>query len=337
MTGRPKIAMLSNPLSGHNRGPGRNTVIAELASREAFDLHETRNPTEIESALLELSERPPDVLIVNGGDGTVRLVAGALRKATIFETEPILALLQGGSTNMIQKDVGLYGQPIDALRRLLDTVRHGVLQTCLRSRSPLRVQRHSDKFDEYGFFWSAGVLPRVLRLAQDGYAKGRARGPAGEAAALLGVLKTLFFGDPAKHPHLSPEPIDWQGGAAASPAASPAAHPGDAPSASANEKMFALLTTLDRLVLGFSPASAGTNLKLLSLNYPYRRQDLLSFLLSRGRKISGSDSSFTRKHADEFVLQVSSDWVLDGEFFEHTESHGPLHISTAMPFRFLSC
>jgi diacylglycerol kinase (ATP) len=334
MTGRPKIAMLSNPLSGHNRGPGRNTAIAELASREAFDLHETRSPTEIESALLELTEQPPDVLIVNGGDGTVRLVAGALRKATIFETEPILALLQGGSTNMIQKDVGLHGQPIHALRRLLDTVRYGVPQTCLRSRSPLRVQRQSDKFDEYGFFWSAGVLPRVLRLAQDGYANGRARGPAGEAAALLGVLKTLLFGDPAKHPHLSPEPIDWQSGAAASPAAPP----GDAPSASANEKMFALLTTLDRLVLGFSPASGtSTDLKLLSLNYPYRRQDLLSFLLSRGRKISGSDSSFTRMHADEFVLQVSSNWVLDGEFFEHNESHGPLHISTAMPFRFISC
>lgn len=325
METRPKLALLANPLSGYNRRHG--DAVAGLAAKAGIAYREGKNRGEMQVALRELADSAPDILIVNGGDGTVRAVATALRKATWFEKEPVLALLRGGSTNMIQNDAGLPGKPLQALERLLTAVRHGVPQQCLRQRSPLRVRHQGDDLDEYGFFWSAGALPRVLRLAQDGYAKGRARGPLGEFTALLGALRPLLFGDPANDSRLYPEAIDWHQGAGGF----------EATGAMETKRMFVMITTLDRLILGFSPGSQGTALKLVCLKYPYARKDLLSYLLSRGRNPDRVRDAFETEAAEELVLRVASDWVLDGEFFTADPADPLLHMSVAAPLQFLTC
>lgn len=324
MERQPKLALLTNPLSGYNRRHG--DAVTALAMEAEITIREATNPGEIEKALRELAEGEPDLLIVNGGDGTVRLVVDLLRKTKIFEQEPILALLQGGSTNMIQKDAGLPGKPASALSRLLIAVRDGVPEHCIRQRAPFLIRRESDDLEEYGFFWSAGALPRVLQFAQEGYAQGRPRGPLGEFAALLGVLRPLFFGDPAKDSRLYPESIGWTSTDVGLDAAE-----------MDSQRLFVFITTLDDLVLGFSPGSQGTGLKLVALNYPYARRNLLAYLLSLGRVPVPKRDGFEAEGAEELVVRVAGDWALDGEFFKGNPDDPLIRVKAAAPFRFLTC
>ena len=321
----PRLALLGNPLSGSNRREGNPAT--KLASHVGLPVREASAPGDLKTALRELAETGPDILVINGGDGTIRMVVDTLRKERIFEREPILALLHGGSTNMTQKDTGLRGRPEDALRRLLIATRGGIPEHCLCERHPLaiRPEGESEARVEHGFFWSAGALPRVFRSTQVNYAGGAPHGPVGETAALLRALKTLFFGDPKTNDLLFPETIGWDRSDTALETAS------DAP-----ERMFVYITTLDRLILGFSPGVASPGLKLVALRYPYARRNLVRFLLSRGRVSASPEKGFEVATAEGFRVRVASDWALDGEFFAGNPATPLLHVHRAAPFRFFT-
>jgi diacylglycerol kinase (ATP) len=319
---RPKLAMLTNPLGGYNlRHGGAVTALAEQAG---IVVREGRKPSEITAALRELASGEPELLIVNGGDGTVSAVTRALRQERIFEKEPVLALLRGGSTNMIQNDVGLHGKPRQAIQRLLSHIGNGLREENIRHRAPLRVRCEGSDLEEYGFFWGAGALPRVIRSTQAGYVQGSTRGPIGETIALLGVLKSLLLGGPNHDPRLDPEWIDWQR----------AEHDSGANLAK-TKRLFVFVTTLDRLILGLAPGSEGKALKLVSLKYPHARGDLLSYLKVRGRPSARFAPNFEFETGEELVLQITGDWVLDGELFEGNPESTRLHLKLDAPFRFL--
>jgi len=310
----PKLALLTNPLSGYNRRYG-GPVVA-LAKQEGITLVEAREPGEIATALQGLASEHPDILIVSGGDGTIAAVVSILRKQPIFEKEPILALLRGGSTNMIQNDAGLSGKPLSAFKRLLRIVREEIPESCIRNRSPLKIQR-DDGFEEYGFFWSAGALPRVFKRAQTGYAQGGVRGSFGEFGALLKSLKTLLKGDPTNDDLLYPESIGWQAN-------------------ESSQKMFVFVTTLDRLILGLNPGNSGDCLKLVALNYPYTRKNLFTYLRLLGNAKTQTGKSFKFETSQSLDFHEVGDWALDGEFFATAEDPALL-ITIAAPFRFLIC
>ena len=56
------------------------------------------------------------VLAINGGDGTVAAILGALLESKPFVTPPLIALLPGGTANMSAGDVGLRGSLNKAVR-----------------------------------------------------------------------------------------------------------------------------------------------------------------------------------------------------------------------------
>jgi diacylglycerol kinase (ATP) len=320
---RRKTAMLTNPLGGYNlRHGGAVTALAEQAG---VVVREGRKPDEIVAALRELSAGEPELLIVNGGDGTVSAVARALRQERIFAKEPVLALLRGGSTNMIQTDVGLRGKPLRAIQRLLSHLGDGVREDRIRHRAPLRVRCEGSDLEEYGFFWGAGALPRVIRSTQAGYAQGSTRGSIGESIALLGVLKTLVLGGSKHDARLDPKCIDWQRPELDSDA-----------DRAPTKRLFVFITTLDRLILGLAPGREGTALKLVSLKYPHARGDLLSYLMGRGRPSARFAPNFEFETGEELALQITGDWVLDGELFEGNPGTTRLRVKVAAPFRFLT-
>ena len=316
------VAMLTNPLGGYNLRHGDG--VTKLARQAGIIVSEGREPDGIAAALHTLAAKEPEFLVVNGGDGTVRAVARAMRRERIFEKEPILALLRGGSTNMIQNDVGLRGKPPQALKRLIKSIRCGVREECIRHRAPLRVRSEHGDVEEYGFFWGAGALPRVIRSTQAGYAQGGTRGPIGESIALLGVMKSLLLGGPTHDARLEPESIDWR-------------RPGfDFMAARADSRrLFVFVTTLDRLILGLVPGSAGESLKLVSLKHPHARGDLLSYLLARGRPSARYGPNFEFETGEELTLQITGDWALDGELFEGNPETTRLTLKVAPPLRFV--
>ena len=312
--------MLTNPLGGYNLRHGE--AVTALAKEAGVAVFEGRNPEEIAAALHTMAEAEPDVLVVNGGDGTVCAVVHAMRQERIFSKEPVLALLRGGSTNMIQNDVGLKGKPLRAIGRLMARIEDDLAGTHVVCRVPLCVRSESGDVKEHGFFWGAGALPRVVATAQAGYAEGGTRGPIGEACALLGVLKSLLLGGTSSDPRLAPEKIGWQ--------------VADAPVAEqVSAKLFAFVTTLDRLILGLDPGGSENSLRLVALKHPYSFGDLLSYLRARGRPAAIRSANFEFDSGKEITVRITGDWVLDGELFKGNPGSTLLRLKTKPPLRFL--
>ena len=66
----------------------------------------------------------PDVLVINGGDGTVQAALTELYHGGHFgATPPPVAVLPNGKTNLIAHDLGADGDPIVALERVLKLAR----------------------------------------------------------------------------------------------------------------------------------------------------------------------------------------------------------------------
>ncbi len=115
-----------------------------------------RNPDDVGAALDDFQESGMDVVAVSGGDGTVSMVATHLlnRKKSM----PLLAVLEGGRTNMTAYDVGLRGDQIEQLQRLLKwTDEGGAPPFEIVERSVIAVSKNGSR-PECGFFVGGGAV-----------------------------------------------------------------------------------------------------------------------------------------------------------------------------------
>ena len=81
--------------------------------------HSVRTPYEVAAAVDGFTAAGIDVIVVSGGDGTVSMVATHLMRHIDTTPAPVLALLEGGRTNMTAGDIGVRGRG-NQLRRLRD-------------------------------------------------------------------------------------------------------------------------------------------------------------------------------------------------------------------------
>jgi hypothetical protein len=121
-----RIALLSNPLS-----TGNQLLLPRVRSfcdrhRDIFH-YEVESVDQIGTALVTIAKVKPDVLVINGGDGTVQATLTEMFNGKPFgETPPPVAVLPNGKTNLIAQDLGADGDPIDALARVVEIVRSGI-------------------------------------------------------------------------------------------------------------------------------------------------------------------------------------------------------------------
>ena len=118
--GRPRIALLSNPRSTGN--------VAQLPRIRAFcaehpDVfhYEVEHAEQIGDAMKTIALVKPKLLVINGGDGTVQAALTELHNGDHFaEGElPPVAVLPSGKTNLIAMDLGVQGDPVVSLERLI--------------------------------------------------------------------------------------------------------------------------------------------------------------------------------------------------------------------------
>jgi hypothetical protein len=120
---RPRIALLSNPKSTGN--------LAQLPRIRAFcaehpDIfhYEVEAADQIGEAMRTIARISPAVLAINGGDGTVQAALTELHNGGHFvDGMPPVAVLPSGKTNLIALDLGVQGDPVVALERLLEVAR----------------------------------------------------------------------------------------------------------------------------------------------------------------------------------------------------------------------
>ncbi|MEJ2202421.1 MAG: acylglycerol kinase family protein, partial [Desulfuromonadaceae bacterium] len=114
-----RIGVLTNPRSGGNR-KGGGALAAFLQGRPDLVQAKGSTPTTIKAALSTLAAQQVDLLVINGGDGTVQATLTALYGEDPRENPPpLLALLRSGTSSMLARDVGVDGTPLEALRRIV--------------------------------------------------------------------------------------------------------------------------------------------------------------------------------------------------------------------------
>jgi hypothetical protein len=294
-----RVALLRNPLSRRNRD-GRaqawdadvpDLVRAEPEGREA--LRET---------LSEFERREVGLVVVDGGDGTVREVLTALPEAYAGAL-PALAVLASGTTNLIAADVGAGRSAPDAVAALSRIAREAPALAPVERRAMLEVVWPDGSHPPVrGMFLGACAFTRATDLSMKLVRQGRVDEGAGVAATLLSAMAQTVVG---------PERERWLQGDGARLAADGGA-PAEGP------RFLVLATTLHKLLLGLWPfwGEGEGEVRWLDIAAPPKRLAAALPAVLRGRPRPWmAEAGYLSGRTQGFDLALAEPFVVDGEHF----------------------
>jgi diacylglycerol kinase (ATP) len=183
-----RLGVISNPLSGGNR-KGLEAVRNLLTGQPQVTHRQGQTPAEVASALTEFGRNETDIVVINGGDGTIQATLTALFLHQPFDRLPLLAVLRSGTDSIIARDVGLSGSRDRALRRLLGWTRNGDRQGVVLKRQVLRVQAWMDQDPLYGLIFGAAAIYQGIQYCKS---KVHTLGARGELAPVLTLARFLL-------------------------------------------------------------------------------------------------------------------------------------------------
>ena len=296
-----RVGVVSNPGSRRNR-VGMAGIRAVL-ERYPDTLHaEAGQVADLEGILCEFARREVDLVVVNGGDGTVHSTLTELCNGKAYERMPEIAVLATGMTNLIALDVGLAGQPEAALARLLDRVgaggaldhdrRHLLSLTSAAGRPPL-----------HGMFFGTAAFHQAVRMARKEVHPTGARGSLAFVMSLsLAIWRALAGRADQPGPMFQGQDmtIDLDG------------------VRQSGERYFLVLaTTLRRLIFGLMPfwGDGGGQIRYTSVTYPPARlaRALLPVLRGRPRPWM-RERGYDSRAVDAIAITTRDPLVIDGEF-----------------------
>lgn len=257
-----------------------------------------RTHAEMHDALASFAARGVDVLVIDGGDGTVRDVLSAAVQH-FGASLPRLAIVPSGKTNALANDLGI--PKSWTIQSALNAARLGNI----KQRSPLAISYADGAHpDMLGFMWGSGAFVRATALAQTTHRFGAFNGVAvglsiagGIAQTLLGARDNIWRrGDRLR--------IETAGGSMVE-----------------RTLYLMLASTLERLPGGIRPfGKERQGLKLFAVDAPPKRM-----LASLPGVLLGSESAYLRSSGyhradvDQIRLLLESEFILDGEAFSGGE------------------
>ena len=140
---------------------------------------ETNHAEALPEAIDDLARRKIDLLVINGGDGTLQHTLTELLVGRPFGKIPMIAPLAGGRTNMTPLDLGASRNPVKGLKAVLDAAAAGTLHERVVDRPVIRVEFEGGRRITYGMFFGAGMIRRAVSLVHDAFPKGRGQGAFG--------------------------------------------------------------------------------------------------------------------------------------------------------------
>ena len=191
---RMRVGVLNNLRAG--RSDAKVSRILRLLEDHPEVAHvETSSAGAVPDALSELADREVDLLVVNGGDGTLQhALSEILGERAFGDRIPMIAPVRGGRTNMTALDIGSTRDPVRAIARILAAAREGRIEEQVVERAVLRVEYGPRRDARYGMFFGAGLIQRAIEVVHRVFPRGRSQGVFGGTlvtAALLGRLAML--------------------------------------------------------------------------------------------------------------------------------------------------
>jgi len=180
--------------------------MGDHAARVVEWLHGRRDIPHVETELAgirdglgELAAKGVDVLVVNGGDGTLqRVLTEILSDEPIFDEVPMVAPLRSGRTNMSALDIGSRHDTIRSLVTLIDAVADGAISRRIVERPVLRVEMVDEGRPQYGMFCGFGIIHRAIELTHRVFPPGRAQGVFGSAIMTAALVTRVATGSNAE-------------------------------------------------------------------------------------------------------------------------------------------
>lgn len=300
-----RIGVISNPRSHRNRISGTAGPPAGLDV--LFDT--PRSPDHLAETLMRYAAAKIDLLVVDGGDGTLRDVITAAPQF-FGDRMPRLGLAPSGKTNALACDLGL---PRDW--SIADAVAAARADRFAR-RAPIEIRRAGGAGPaDRGFLFGVGAFVRATELAQRTHRAGAFNGLAVGLSLSLAIAQTLF----------GSVRNGWRAGERV------AIRTEDG---RAIDQPFYLLlgSTLERLPLNLRPFGViRPGMKVLAVEAPPRRLALNIVPLLAGSERPGlKHDGYHRADPQSFELSVERGFILDGELY----AGGDLTISTGEPLYF---
>jgi diacylglycerol kinase (ATP) len=172
------IVVFVNPLSRANRRNPRLAARLAEAVGDAGRMIAVSSLEALDAEARALAAAPPAIIAVHGGDGTLHKTLTALIRAFGERPLPPLAILGGGTMNVVSSSLGIRVRAIPFLRRLAAGQRAG--------RAVLTIPRRCIQVgDHFGFVFGNGLLANFLVE----YYGGEGYGPA----RALWLMTRLFF------------------------------------------------------------------------------------------------------------------------------------------------
>jgi hypothetical protein len=319
--GRARVALLSNPRSTGNIA--QLPRIREYCAAHPDIFHyEVEHAHQIGEAMKTIARVKPKLLVINGGDGTVQAALTELYNGGQFgDAVPPVAVLPSGKTNLIAIDLGIQGDPVRSLERLVALAK-GELGANVVPRELIALSRgHEDERPVIGMFLGgAGLADIMLYCRNRIYPLGLPNGISHFITAIAVVLRQVIG---LKARFLPPEPQDIK----------VSVRRGDSITG-----RFALLavTTLEKLLLSGEISGRGSGpLKFVAVEQ--RPGSLLAAFVAslRGRLGLHPIRGVHVEEADEISIEGdASDVILDGETFR-AEPGRPITLRPAPPMAFV--
>jgi diacylglycerol kinase (ATP) len=174
-----KIGLLNNLRAGRSAVQTRRLLKCLEAYPDVRHV-ETSHAAAVPEALGEFARQGVDLLVVNGGDGTLmRVLTEILGSGEFGGRVPMIAPLRGGRTNMSALDIGSHRDPVRGLTGVLSSAWNDRMHERVVSRRVLRVEYGPYRDVLYGMFFGTGVIHRGIDTVHRVFPSGRSQGVFG--------------------------------------------------------------------------------------------------------------------------------------------------------------
>ena len=321
------VALLSNPRSTGNRSllPKVRDFVAANPSIFHYEVEEV---SEVPAALRTIARVKPAVLVINGGDGTVQAALTELYQSghyggEVGATPPPVAVLPNGKTNLIALDLGAVGDPIAALKQILEIAERGVAPHVV-ARQLIALSDGTNARPVLGMFLGgAGLADLILFCRNKIYPLGLPNWVShllAGMAVIAGMLLGLRAGWLPARPGQMKVSVHRDG--------------------QMEGRFFVMMvTTLEKLVLNVRGGVVGDrsgSLKLMAIEH--RRWPVARAALDalRGRLGQGEFDGMHVRRGNEIRIEGDrASVILDGELF-HSSKGRPIILTPTAPVPFLS-
>jgi diacylglycerol kinase family enzyme len=296
-----RIGLLNNMHAG--RSSRRMKQIVREIDGAADVLHAVTTSAEmVPEALGEMQRADVELLIVNGGDGTIEHVLSELLAKGRPAWLPVIAPIRGGRTNMTAADLGAARNSVRGLREVIAAARVGRLAERIVPRAVLRVTPGHGGAVRCGMCVVAGFLGRAVQLTTRHLPKGRAQETIGVGLVTATLLSRFMSG--ARGELFRPDKVRLAFDGAQLPD---------------EERVITVFSTLERLVFGIRPywgtQPGPIHATLIRGEAERLARTLPGIISGRASAFATPEHGYTSANVSRVEMRLDCEAAVDGELF----------------------